>query len=196
MRFNPPPGWPQVPPGWIPPQGWQPDPAWPPAPLGWQFWVEDTPASAVLAAPARGPRLAMLGAGAMFVGAFLPLFANITPADAVYRPGGGSAGGDAFIVALIFAAAAGAAYWSTPGRYRRGAVRGLAIALLVVSILEGLGCAGLTAAGMVGVKVQDDLFGEITVKYSPGIGLIVIFLSSLAIIVGAIRTLGETRWRK
>jgi hypothetical protein len=40
-RFNPAPGWPPVPEGYIPPPGWQPDPAWPPAPEGWQLWVED-----------------------------------------------------------------------------------------------------------------------------------------------------------
>lgn len=37
--FNPPPGWPPQPAGWVPPPGWQPDPSWPPAPAGWQFWV-------------------------------------------------------------------------------------------------------------------------------------------------------------
>lgn len=39
MRFNPAPGWPSSPPGWIPPAGWQPDSSWPPAPPGWQFWM-------------------------------------------------------------------------------------------------------------------------------------------------------------
>ncbi len=39
MVFNPAPGWPVPPPGWVPPQGWQPDVSWPPAPPGWQFWV-------------------------------------------------------------------------------------------------------------------------------------------------------------
>jgi RsiW-degrading membrane proteinase PrsW (M82 family) len=37
--FNPPPGWPSPPAGWVPPQGWQPDPSWPAAPAGWNFWV-------------------------------------------------------------------------------------------------------------------------------------------------------------
>lgn len=41
LRFNPAPGWPPPPPGFVPPPGWQPDPAWPPAPPGWQFWVQD-----------------------------------------------------------------------------------------------------------------------------------------------------------
>lgn len=40
-RFNPPPGWPAAPPGFVPPPGWRPDPSWPPPPPGWQFWVED-----------------------------------------------------------------------------------------------------------------------------------------------------------
>ena len=40
-RFNPPPGWPQPPKGWIPPKGWEPDPSWPEAPDGWQLWILD-----------------------------------------------------------------------------------------------------------------------------------------------------------
>lgn len=37
--FNPPPGWPKPPEGWVPPKGWTPDPAWPPLPEGWQLWL-------------------------------------------------------------------------------------------------------------------------------------------------------------
>jgi membrane protease YdiL (CAAX protease family) len=36
--WQPPPGWPEAPPGWRPPAGWAPPPEWPPAPAGWQFW--------------------------------------------------------------------------------------------------------------------------------------------------------------
>lgn len=39
LIFNPPPGWPRPPAGWIPPKGWTPDPTWPPAPAGWQLWI-------------------------------------------------------------------------------------------------------------------------------------------------------------
>jgi hypothetical protein len=39
-RFNPPPGWPRPPEGWLPTPGWRPDPAWPPAPPNWPFYVE------------------------------------------------------------------------------------------------------------------------------------------------------------
>lgn len=43
--FNPPPGWPKPPMGWVPPKGWKPDPAWPAPPPGWQLWIPDgTPA--------------------------------------------------------------------------------------------------------------------------------------------------------
>ena len=41
MRFNPPPGWPHPPTGWVPPSDWKPDPAWPPMPEGWQLWLSD-----------------------------------------------------------------------------------------------------------------------------------------------------------
>lgn len=41
MRFNPPPGWPQPPEGWVPPAGWNPDPSWPAPPDEWQLWLPD-----------------------------------------------------------------------------------------------------------------------------------------------------------
>ena len=41
--FNPPPGWPKPPKGWVPPNGWKPDPAWPALPPGWQLWIPDGP---------------------------------------------------------------------------------------------------------------------------------------------------------
>src|SRR5262249_11694990 len=41
LRFNPAPGWPPPPPGFVPPPDWRPDPSWPPAPPGWQLWVTD-----------------------------------------------------------------------------------------------------------------------------------------------------------
>lgn len=39
--FNPPPGWPKPPKGWVPPIGWNPDPAWPAPPADWQLWIAD-----------------------------------------------------------------------------------------------------------------------------------------------------------
>jgi hypothetical protein len=55
FRFNPPPGWPPSPEGFVPPPGWQPDPRWPDPPPGWQFWLsDDDPSSA--AAPGEMAR--------------------------------------------------------------------------------------------------------------------------------------------
>lgn len=41
MRFNPAPGWPAPPAGWLPEPGWTPDPSWPPAPPDWPLLVAD-----------------------------------------------------------------------------------------------------------------------------------------------------------
>lgn len=40
-KFNPAPGWPEAPAGWLPPEGWSPDPSWTPAPEGWELIVDD-----------------------------------------------------------------------------------------------------------------------------------------------------------
>ncbi|MBR7193507.1 hypothetical protein [Gordonia sp. SCSIO 19800] len=40
-KFNPAPGWPEAPEGWLPPEGWAPDPSWPAAPEGWTLVVDD-----------------------------------------------------------------------------------------------------------------------------------------------------------
>lgn len=42
LVFNPPPGWPKPPSGWVPPRGWTPDPNWPPPPEGWQLWIANS----------------------------------------------------------------------------------------------------------------------------------------------------------
>lgn len=39
LIFNPPPGWPKPPAGWVPPRGWTPDPSWPAPPESWQLWI-------------------------------------------------------------------------------------------------------------------------------------------------------------
>ena len=41
LRFNAPPGWPPMPPGWLPPPDWKPDPTWPAPPQGWLFVIDD-----------------------------------------------------------------------------------------------------------------------------------------------------------
>jgi tetratricopeptide (TPR) repeat protein len=52
MRFNPPPGWPTPPAGWVPPPGWTPDPTWPAPPDGWQLWLPDADDAAPAPPPA------------------------------------------------------------------------------------------------------------------------------------------------
>jgi len=51
LRFNPPPGWPPAPEGFVPQPDWRPDPSWPPPPPGWRLWLDDAPAPAQPEAP-------------------------------------------------------------------------------------------------------------------------------------------------
>jgi len=51
-KFNPAPGWPVPPEGWVPPVGWTPDASWPPAPAGWEFWVTSDTTNSVASEPA------------------------------------------------------------------------------------------------------------------------------------------------
>jgi hypothetical protein len=61
FRFNPPPGWPPSPAGFVPPPGWQPDPRWPDPPPGWQFWLADgDPPSAAARSEVAGPYAAQV----------------------------------------------------------------------------------------------------------------------------------------
>jgi type II secretory pathway pseudopilin PulG len=58
LRFNPAPGWPAAPQGWLPDATWRPDPSWPAAPEGWQVVVDDalvtTTSGEVFAYPSQG----------------------------------------------------------------------------------------------------------------------------------------------
>ncbi len=94
LTFNPPPGWPKPPAGWVPPKGWTPDPAWPPPPVGWELWIgseSGSPAGTgvpLAAPPASSPdatasprdRVALLEAENAALRA--RLLANDTDADA------------------------------------------------------------------------------------------------------------------
>lgn len=110
MRFNPPPNWPAIPPGWVPPPGWAPDPSWPPPPEGWQLWIEDggiagvpsggTP-GATTHTPGRPPRW-MLVVGAGIIGLVI---ARLTPGVAGH-----------VLAFLVWAAAAWACLLPARGR--------------------------------------------------------------------------------
>ena len=56
LVFNPPPGWPKPPDGWVPPKGWSPDPAWPDPPEGWQLWLSVRSSNDDVSDPSRGSR--------------------------------------------------------------------------------------------------------------------------------------------
>lgn len=56
LMFNPAPGWPVPPEGWVPPPGWRPEPSWPPAPPGWSFWVPAPDSTGPLSHAAPPPR--------------------------------------------------------------------------------------------------------------------------------------------
>jgi hypothetical protein len=60
-RFNPPPGWPQLPEGWEPRPEWKPDPAWPPAPEDWQWWIPTQRTSVPMAVAPVGAEARVLG---------------------------------------------------------------------------------------------------------------------------------------
>jgi membrane protease YdiL (CAAX protease family) len=47
LIWRPAPGWPDCPPGWVPPDGWSPPADWPAAPPDWEFWAAPPPAAPV-----------------------------------------------------------------------------------------------------------------------------------------------------
>jgi membrane protease YdiL (CAAX protease family) len=47
LVWRPAPGWPDCPPGWVPPDGWNPPPDWPPAPADWNFWAPPPPVAPI-----------------------------------------------------------------------------------------------------------------------------------------------------
>lgn len=163
LRFNPPPGWPPAPPGFVPPPGWQPDPSWPPAPEGWQFWVPDDtipateptlPGSAAGPGAAAGPESPAgpgfpAGPGAAAgLGSFAPPGAG-GPAQAPPAPPGQP--GYPY---------PGSAYPGYPyqGRPQYAETNGLAIASLVLGLLGFIlpcGVVGIVLGIIALVQVRD-----------------------------------------
>jgi hypothetical protein len=140
----------------------------------------------------RGTRLAIAGGAAALIGAFLPLMSNTTNSDYLgLTENGGARQSSAFFGVLLVGLAVALQYWSVPGRFRRPAVRPLSIALVVLASLGLLGYGGFAVAGIVGIQQQTDLFGPVTVTYSPGTGLILLFLGCAAVLAGAVRSLTD-----
>jgi hypothetical protein len=175
-RFNPPPGWPPAPAGWVAPPGWQPDRSWPEPPPGWQLWVENRPA---ISPQAQDPLLAMAGGTAIILGSLMP-WISFNNAGAEVKPGAQTASAvlGLVVVALGFALRAA----PRPGRLAAG------IAALGLSSLAGLLYVGFILAGINGVPQQDP-FGDITtVAYSPNVGILLAVAGCGAAFVAAIRS--------
>jgi hypothetical protein len=174
-RFNPPPGWPPAPAGWVAPPGWQPDPSWPEPPPGWQLWVEDHPA---ISPKTQDSLLAMASGTAVILGSLMP-WVSFSSADAVVNP---SAKAASVICGLVVVALGFALRAALPGRLVAG------IATLCLSSLAGLGYVGFMVAGITGVSEQDP-FGDTTnLTFYPNIGIILAVAGCGAAFVAAIRS--------
>jgi Domain of unknown function (DUF4190)/Septum formation len=135
LRFNPPPGWPPPPAGFVPPPGWQPDPSWPPPPPGWQLWVPDD------TEPTPGP---------------MPPMPGPTPAVGVPGPAGPAPYGGP-----PSAYPAGQAPYGAPAAAERPRTSGFAIASLVFGIIGGiLLSVGFGIAALVKIRGNPQLRGK------------------------------------
>jgi hypothetical protein len=155
-RFNPPPGWPPAPAGWVAPPGWQPDRSWPEPPPGSQLWVEDRPA---ISLKAQNSLLAMVGGTAVVLGSLMP-WISFNSAGVEGKPAAKAASVilGLVVVALGFALRAA----PLPGRIVAG------IVTLCLSSLAGLLYVGFILIGISGVP-QQDLLGDITtMRLAPG----------------------------
>lgn len=176
-RFNPPPGWPPAPTGWVAPPGWQPDPSWPEPPPGWQLWVEDRPA---ISPKAQDSLLVMTGGIAVVLGSLMP-WVSFNSVGLEVKPEAKAASVVLGLVVMALGFALRVA--PRPGRLVAG------IATLCLSALVGLLYAAFILIGINGVPEQD-LLGDISaVKFSPGIGIILAAAGCGAAFVAAIRSL-------
>ena len=172
-RFNPPPGWPPAPAGWVAPPGWQPDPSWPEPPPGWQLWVEGHPA---ISPKAQDSLLAMAGGTGVVLSSLMPWVSFNGVAEV--NPGARAASVVLGLAVVAFGFALRAA--PLPGRLVAG------IATLGLSSLAGLLYVGFIVIGINGVPEQDP-FGDTTnLTFSPNIGIILAVAGCGAAFVAAI----------
>jgi hypothetical protein len=175
-RFNPPPGWPPAPAGWVAPPGWQPDPSRPEPPPGWQLWVEDRPA---ISPKAQDSLLAMAGGTAVVLGSLMP-WVSFNSVGTEVKPGAKAASVVLGLVMVALGFALRAA--PLPGRLVAG------IATLCLSSLAGLLYVGFILVGIHGVPEQDPFGDMTTVTLSPNIGIILAVAGCGAAFVAAIRS--------
>jgi hypothetical protein len=79
--FNPPPGWPVPPAGWVPQEGWKPELSWPHPPPGWVFWVAESAPSPEAPRPegAIRPSLPTVDASQALIATPAPISAPASP---------------------------------------------------------------------------------------------------------------------
>lgn len=175
-RFNPPPGWPPAPAGWVAPPGWQPDPSWPEPPPGWQLWVEDRPA---ISPKAQDSLLTMAGGTAVVLGSLMP-WVSFNSVGVDVNPEARAAS----VVLGLVVVALGFALRAAPLRGRLVA----GVATLGLSSLAGLLYVGFILVGINGVP-EPDPFGDMTtVMFSPNIGIILAVGGCGTAFVAAIRS--------
>jgi len=168
MRFNPPPGWPPAPPGWVPPPGWQPDPSWPDPPPGWNLCIEDT---ASRDQQIRTARWVIAGGGAVFLGSLLPFLTSSQPD--LYPVNSDPKETASFFGVVL--AALGLAMLAKAKRARL--ISG--ILAFVVAGLTMLTLAGLIISGIVGAD-EEGVMGSVHVNLSPQVGIFVSMLGCVA----------------
>lgn len=198
LRFNPPPGWPAPPAGWVPPPGWQPDLSWPAPPPAWQFWVDDGygsyPTSWGPGFPAQPqpPRVVTAaqkwglgGALAVVVGSVLPFVSavGLVSVDVPARArlvSGGFGGLLAVLAVLAMVSATNSQLFSA--------------LLLAGGALGGLGYTLFIVIGLAGIEEEqgDFLTYTTTVTYEPHIGII---SCTVGCVVCAVAAIGALRGR-
>lgn len=175
MRLNPPPGWPQVPEGWVPPPGWQPDPSWPDPPPGWNLWIEDT---AQRDRQVHAARWIIAGGSAAFVGSLLPFLSSSQPD--IYQVSSAPKETAAFFGIVL--AVLGTVMLAKSRRARL--ISG--ILTLIVAALTILTLGGIVIAGIIGTNETSPFGDSVHVNFSPQIGIIISILGCAATAIGAI----------
>jgi hypothetical protein len=176
MRFNPPPGWPPAPTGWIAPPDWQPDPSWPEPPPGWRLWIEDRSDTAP---EVRNSWLGIAAGSAIVLGSQLP-FVSFNDMDAQLNP---AAKTGSLLFGLIIIALA-VALRLAPQAQRLVA----GIVTLGLSALGALGYVLFIVIGIVGVPEQDPFGDTATLRFSPGIGIVFCVAGCVVAGLAAIRS--------
>ncbi|TDU01660.1 hypothetical protein EDD99_0022 [Streptomyces sp. 846.5] len=178
-RFNPAPGWPAAPSGWLPDPGWSPDPTWPAAPAGWHLVVEDgRPATAQVVnwpSSVAGSWLAVAAGTTVLIGSALPWIEQQDQWMVTYQV---NSGVRALAVLLGLWLVLAALTSLAPGPRLLAALFGA-----LPAAVGACGYALLAIAGWAGVPT-DTGFGTVQMHWQPGAGLLLSFLGAVTCAAG------------